>query len=355
MVYHHCTLPFLASLGILDDCLARGLAGEGLTMRRFSNGDVVHMSLGVLDGLVEHPYNLHLGQGDLGRIVLEHLQRHPGASVVWNAEFGGLAQDTDGVTVRFTTADGPAEIRAGWVVGADGARSRVRDALGLEFPGMTWAERFVATNLRYDFGKHGYGTANMVVDPTHGAIVAQIDADGLWRCTFSEDESLPVESVPERIRVFLAEFLPDDDGYELVHHAPYRMHQRVADRMRVGRVLLAGDAAHATNPTGGMGLTSGLFDAETLHEALAAVVHGSVVDTVLDRYDECRRKAFLEVASPRATQLKQLVYSTRDPAVLDGAFADLHATANDPDRTRGRFLATGAARTGSVLDVPATA
>jgi hypothetical protein len=86
---------------------------------------------------------------------------------------------------------------------------------------MTWPERF-ATNIRYDFCRHGFHDANMVLDPAYGAVVARLDEDDLWRCTFSEDDSLPLESVEDRIGAFLDAFLPDRSGYELVHYGPYR-------------------------------------------------------------------------------------------------------------------------------------
>ncbi|MFJ5034540.1 FAD-dependent oxidoreductase [Streptomyces sp. NPDC088560] len=349
-IHHWCALPFLGSLGILEDAIAAGFLGSGLTFRRFATGEHVTMAVDPLVGHVPHPYSLHLGQGDLGRIILDHLSRHPHAQIIWKADFQSLEQDENGVTVRFGTPDGDQELRAGWVIGTDGARSSVRQVLGLDFEGMTWPERFVATNIRYDFRRHGFHDINMVLDPQYGAVVARLDEDDLWRCTFSEDDSLPLESVEERIGVFLDTFLPDRSGYELVHYGPYRMHQRAASSLRAGRVLLAGDAAHSTNPTGGLGLTSGLFDIETLGEALPAVIKAEVSDEVLDRYSARRRAAFLDIASPAASQFKQLVFGTSDEKVFDAFFADIHQVAADPERMRAQFLAFGESRTGSVLD-----
>jgi len=77
--------------------------------------------------------------------------------------------------------------------------------------------------------------------------------------------------------------------------------------------LLAGDAVHATNPSGAYGLTSGLFDAFGLFEALAAVVRGDVDDAILDRYAEERRRIFLEVVSPAAVDNKRIIFDTADP------------------------------------------
>jgi len=114
-------------------------------------------------------------------------------------------------------------------------------------------------------------------------------------------------------------------------------------------VLLAGDAAHVTNPTGGLGLTSGLFDSYVLSEALAAVVHGDIGGEVLDRYSEQRRTAFLEYASPTASAFKQLVYHSGDPAALEPALAGLRMAATDPALQRQQMRVSQPLETPSLL------
>jgi len=205
----------------------------------------------------------------------------PDAAIHWRTAFAGLEQDDAGVTVRATSPEGQVELRAKYVVGADGAGSAVRKALGLAFDGMTWPERFVATNLHHDFESGGYWQSTMVVDDEWGAVIVKITREGLWRCTYMEDASLPEATYVERIPAAYRHLLPGEGGYELVQSSPYKMHQRCAETFRKGRVLLAGDAAHVTNPTGGFGLTTGLFDAYSLWPTLAAVI--------LDEYTEPHR------------------------------------------------------------------
>lgn len=344
-VYQWCVLDYLAELGVLADAEERGVRGRGLGMRRFDTGQRIRRSASVLDGYVPHPYTIHLGQDKLGEILLAHLRRYPNASVVWNTEVTGVRPDPHGVTVHTTSAVGPGELRGGWVIGADGARSVVRQSLGLDFDGLTWPERFIATNIRYDFQAYGFDDGNFVADQRTGAVVVVLSRDGLWRCTYQEAADLPVETIPERMASFFATFLPGTKDFELVEWSPYRMHQRSASRYRVGRVLLAGDAAHATNPTGGLGLTSGLFDSQALCGALAAVIHGETGHEVLDRYDEVRRRTFLAVASPAATAYKRLVFGT-DPAGLDAIFAAI--AAEDEPAQRANLLAVARLRTPSL-------
>jgi 2-polyprenyl-6-methoxyphenol hydroxylase-like FAD-dependent oxidoreductase len=343
-VYHWSVLEGFERLGILADVEARGLLKQDYEFRVFESGETIPYSIGAIADETPHAHNVHLGQHELDAIALEHLERLPGARVVFGARVTDLAQDRGGVTVTASAPDGPLELRADWLVGADGGRSTVRRALGLSFEGFTWPERFVATNVRHDFDRHGYALATFQIDHVHGAVIVKLDETGLWRCTYSEDASLPEESVSERLPGHYAALLPGDEGYELASHAPYKMHQRAAERFRVGRVLLAGDAAHVTNPTGGLGLTSGLFSAFALYEALAAVMQDGADDAVLDAWAEERRRLFLELASPAASELKRLIFSEADPERRREDLEGIRRWTTDRDLLRERLRFTAKLR-----------
>ena len=343
-VYHWTVLEPFERLGILADVEARGLRKQDYAFRVFETGETIPYSIGAIADETPYAYNVHLGQHELAAIALEHLERLPGARVSFSARVTDLAHDRGGVTVAVATPDGPLELHAGWLIGADGGRSTVRRALGLSFEGFTWPERFVATNVRHDFDRHGYALATFQIDHVHGAVIVKLDDTGLWRCTYSEDASLPEETVSERLPGHFAVLLPGDQGYELASHAPYKMHQRAADRFRVGRVLLAGDAAHVTNPTGGLGLTSGLFDAFALCEALAAVLLDGADEAVLDAWAEERRRLFLELASPAASELKRLIFSEADPERRREDLEALRRWTSDRDLLRERLRFTAQLR-----------
>jgi 3-(3-hydroxy-phenyl)propionate hydroxylase/6-hydroxy-3-succinoylpyridine 3-monooxygenase len=236
------------------------------------------------------------------------------------------------------TPRGPERIRAGWVIGADGAASTVRRQLGLDFDGMTWPERFVATNVYFDFEQHGYARATFLIDERYGAVIAKLDNSGLWRCTYMEDASLPEESVRERLPRVYEAILPGAE-FTIDRATPYRMHQRSASRYRVGRVALVGDAAHVTNPTGGLGLTSGLFDCFALYPALAAVVLRGVDASILDRYSDSRRDIFLNRISPQAVANKRLIYHANGGGQqLEEALVGLRRLQTDPEFVLQRLL-----------------
>jgi 3-(3-hydroxy-phenyl)propionate hydroxylase/6-hydroxy-3-succinoylpyridine 3-monooxygenase len=342
-VHHWAVLDGFARLGILDDCLAEGFAKQDYRNLVKSTGETIDFDMKVLEGRVAYPFNVHLGQHLLTRIVRRHFKRLGVAE--FGTRFTGLAQDADGVTLFAEAAEGPREYRARWVVGSDGAASPVRKALGLAFDGMTWPERFVATNVRGDFAAHGYARATFVIDAEYGAVIVQIAPDGLWRFTYKEDASRPEKSYRERMPRVFAEMFKGEGEVTLDASAPYRMHQRCAERFRRGRVLLAGDAAHVTNPTGALGLTAGVFDAYALTPALAAVLDGAG-DAILDRYDALRRENFLTMVSPRATANKQFVFHANGGgAALEAGLAELRRMRDDLDVRRERLMFLGALET----------
>src|SRR6266702_787976 len=292
--YAWSILPALQLCGVLDDMIAAGHIVDDRCWRIFKTGETIVYNHDAVRDITDRPYSLTLGQDLLARVVLQHLQRYPNVNISWGTKFTGLTQTSDEVIVAAERAGAPVELLAHWVVAADGGRSAVRKAVGLTMDGFTWPQRFVVTNIYYDFEKYGWNSGYLV-DPVYGAVVYKINLEGLWRFTFAEQATQPLETVMERIPRFIETILPGDKKYELALHTAYNMHQRTAATYRVGRVLLAGDAAHITNPTSGFGLMGGIYDSFVLSEALAAVVHGDAADEILDLYSELRRKVYLEV------------------------------------------------------------
>ncbi len=340
-VYFWSVLDGFERLGILDAAEAAGVRKQDYTYLVRRTGERITFSMDVLAACTARPYNLHLGQHHLAGIAMKRLQSLPHATIRFGTRLERLQQDADGVTLSVMTERGAEQLRAGWVIGADGAGSTVRRELGLPFEGMTWPERFVATNLYYDFERHGYARATFVIDDRFGAIIAVLDRRGLWRCTYMEDAALPEESCLERIPQAYAAILPGQGPYELERASPYRMHQRSAPRYRIGRVVLAGDAAHATNPSGGLGLTSGLFDSYALYPALAAVILDGADEEVLDRYSAERRQVFLQRVSPQASANKQLIYHANGGGRgLEEALSGLRRLTTDPDFLLQRLMFT---------------
>ena len=339
--YAWTILPGLELFGLLDDMLAAGHTIDERCWRIFKTGETIVYNHDAVRDITSRPYNLTLGQDLLAKVVLQHLKRHPNVRIHWGTKFTGLRQTSNNIIVTAESAGAPAEFVANWVVAADGGRSAVRKAAGLTMDGFTWPQRFVVTNIYFDFEKYGWDSGYLV-DPVYGAVVYKINLEGLWRFTFAEQTTQPLETVMERIPRFIETVLPGDKKYQLALHTAYNMHQRTAATYRVGRVLLAGDAAHITNPTSGFGLMGGIYDAFVLSEALAAVVHQQAGDEILDRYSELRRKVYLEVTSPVSTESLRLVFNSADGDRLNKDLALLRDRKNDAAAMR-KFLSVPAA------------
>lgn len=308
-VYYHTTLSVLKKLGLLDDAEAIGLQSTAFNMRWPETGEIMRADMrDTPEAGQEIDHNLHFGQHLLADLAMEHLARIPGTEVLWNHTVKAMAQSGGKARLAVDTDEGELWFEADWIIGADGARSMVRKLLGLEFEGFTWPERFVATNIDYPFEDLGYATANMVVDPVNWAVIARLGRENLWRVTYGEDGELPESTILQRLPERFAAILPDPAiPYRVDNFSPYRVHQRCAPRFRVGQVLLAGDAAHACNPCGGLGLTGGVLDADALADVLGAVIAGRAADAVLDFYAEERRRVFQEVTSPMSMNFKRLL------------------------------------------------
>jgi 2-polyprenyl-6-methoxyphenol hydroxylase-like FAD-dependent oxidoreductase len=349
-VYHWSVLDGLERLGIFEEAKAMGFLKQDYTYLVHKTGERIRYSLDALEGHTRHPYNLHLGQHQLAEIALRRIRKLSNTAVSFNTRVVNLRQDKAGVSVSVESPSGPEELRARWVIGADGAGSTVRQLLDLPFEGMTWPERFVATNVFYDFERYGFARTTVVVDDQHGAIIAKLNNEALWRCTYMEDAALPEATFMERLTEAFTVLLPGKGEYKVDRAKPYRMHQRSAPRYFVGRVVLAGDAAHATNPTGGLGLTSGLFDSYALYPALAAVILEKADDEVLDRYSQARRDIFVNRASPQAIANKQLVYHANGGGTkLEESLQTLRRYPTDKDFLRERLMLTKSLESPSLL------
>jgi 2-polyprenyl-6-methoxyphenol hydroxylase-like FAD-dependent oxidoreductase len=177
----------------------------------------------------------------------------------------------------------------------------------------------------------------MIADGAEWAVVARLDkVPHYWRVSYSESSELTEEErlarIPERYRRWMSE-----PTWQLDRANSYRVHQRSASAYRIGRVFLAGDAAHATNPIGGMGLTSGIQDASTLAQSLTAVINGHAAGDMLDWYAYERRRCFIEVANPSAIEFKRRAQET-DPARRREDQANFEAMERDREIKRGALM-----------------
>lgn len=323
MTYTDPTMQLMDRLGILDAAEKVGIQNRHINFVWPQDDLVITIDTVKAEPDRVHPHNLQFGQEALGQIAMDALLKLPNTSVHFNHRVKALSQGEHHATVTVDTPDGEKTLRAKWVIGCDGASSTVRKLLGLEFEGHTWPERFIATNVYYDFNARGWANVHMICSGTEWGLVAKINNDkgGLWRVTFPESPDLPLEGLEDRIRNHhYKRILPDDGEYEIKSFAPYRVHERTSPTYNIGRVVLAGDAAHICNPCGGRGLTGGIMDVGRLLDAFEAILKGADARSELDAYTHDRRKEFLEVSSPFASMMKAMwERSDRDAQKKDQA------------------------------------
>jgi 2-polyprenyl-6-methoxyphenol hydroxylase-like FAD-dependent oxidoreductase len=304
LTYTPVVLEVLNTFGVLDAARAVALQCGRVEWEFVDNGHVLEVDVSALGELSPFPFNLHMGQDVLAKLILTELERYSCASVRWNARLDSFRQDASGVVAQVDGLQGPETIPADWLIGADGARSTVRRMTGMEFEGFTWPDRYMATNINYDFAKRGYAPARFIIDPVNWALVARVDRGPLWRVTYGESAELPEETAVNRARGRLEHFTGTPD-FEIVHAAPYRVHERAAECFRDGRVFLAGDAAHIVNPLGGQGLVAGILDARMLVDSLAGVIQGRYPDDALDHYATERKLMVTRAIRSSAAAMKR--------------------------------------------------
>jgi len=338
--FHPSTLDMLDDLGLAEALVATGLVAPRVQYRTRHDGVIAAFDFAAIADLTRHPYRLQSEQHNLTRIIDGKLAGDPSYRIEFDRRVVGARQDADGVTVTLARQDGTTEERRGrWLIGADGARSEVRKALGVEFEGFTWPERFLVVGTTFDFqaAVPGLDAVSYVADPTQWHFYLQIP--GMWRMMFPIAPEVSDETATSRefAKATLATVQPTVRDDHIVHVTLYRVHQRVAKTFRAGRAFLAGDAAHINNPLGGMGMNGGIHDAINLTERLARVWRGEVGDAELDRYDLQRRLVTLEYVQKHTIANKRNL-ETADPAEQARFRAELRAIAADPAKTRDYLM-----------------
>ncbi|MFF3412374.1 FAD-dependent oxidoreductase [Streptomyces sp. NPDC002742] len=238
----------------------------------------------------------------------EVLQRRAlglGVTVERGAEVFGLAQDGSGVTLQVRAGGGEWEESADFVVGCDGAHSAVRELAGIAFRGRTYPIAPILADVRL---RQPPPDDVLIMSGGGGVTVSVPYGEGLYRIAVARrDRPWTREPVTlDELRETLTDALGFDPGpHEPEWLARFKIHQRIADQYRTGRVLLAGDAAHLHSPLGGQGLNLGIQDAVNLGWKLGAEVQGWAPAGLLDTYEAERRPQAERIlrATDRATWL----------------------------------------------------
>ena len=287
-VVHARTLEVLEPLDLASRLVERGLKAQQFTIR---DRDRILVPIAFDQLPTKYPYTLMISQA-----VTEHILRarlnELGGQVLRPLQLVDLAQEASGVSA--TLNDG-SRLRARYAIGADGMHSTVRERAGIGFEGGSYEESFMLADVRLS-GSVSLDEVILYFSPAGMVVVAPLPG-GIHRIVAT------VANAPEQPEAADVQALLDARGprraravvQEVVWGSRFRIHHRVADRYCVGRIVLAGDAAHVHSPAGGQGMNAGILDAVRLSEALVGALAGDA--SALDRYGLERRPVAQKVVA----------------------------------------------------------
>jgi 3-(3-hydroxy-phenyl)propionate hydroxylase len=332
--FHPPTLDIIDSLGVGEALVARGRKAEIFEMRHHESGDRALFDLFSIRDATHHPYRLQVPQDVYCELALAALATRD-VDVAFGECAQSLVQDDNRVSV--TTNSG--EIEADWLIGADGSASAVRESLGLDYGGMTYTHSSALVTTPYEFHEALPELSNIAYCWSERGPFSLLRLKDFWRVSlYPQVRALGEAADEERVRDWLAYIHPGARDAELLDIRPYRVQERCVDRFRVGRVFLAGDAAHLNPPSGGMGMNGGIHDAMNLCSKLLRVIDGAD-PALLDRYHRQRHTIVSQRIIPQASanRGRMGVRETENQLELLRRFQEIAA---DEDRCREFLLRT---------------
>lgn len=277
------TLELYRSLGLAGEALALGTQVRQVHLLREGH-ELTSFSLSEMgEGLSPYPFLLTLAQDVHEAFLLRRLEAM-GITVEWGTTCSSIRPDEDAAIADLTRGGAVETVQAAWLVGCDGAHSVVRKSLGVGFPGGSNDGLFYVADVDTDqpstdvfasFGEESF------------ALLFPVRTTGTQRLIGMVPPHLDAQATFEQLRPTPEHLLGLKVG-ALHWFSTYHVSHRVAERFRVGRVFLAGDACHVHSPVGGQGMNTGIGDALNLAWKLAHVIQGRASDAVLDSYEQER-------------------------------------------------------------------
>lgn len=283
MGLHARTLEFYRQLGFGDEVVERGVIADTIHFRA-GNRDVSSLSLADMGaGISPYPFMLAFPQDEHEPFLVDRL-RECGVEVQWGATLMNLTDHGDSVEAVVSDAAATEGATFAYVVGCDGAHSRVREILGIGFGGGSSEGLFYVADASVD----GVGGADIYLGlrETGLALKIPVRSSGTQRLigVVPPDLKAKADIDVDDLRAHIEYLLGIDVG-DVNWFSTYQVHHRVADRFGRGRVFIAGDAGHIHSPAGGQGMNTGIGDAVNLSWKIAEVAHGRAEGALLDTYE----------------------------------------------------------------------
>ncbi|KAK5113645.1 hypothetical protein LTR62_003272 [Meristemomyces frigidus] len=315
--YGSPSIKLFRQVGILAEIRRDGYMPEKICWRKLSGERITGYDRSLLhDGGLDGDGLTVYWVGRLCALLERELKSRAGISVSWGHKVTALKCGLDPRDSSSSVAvEGPngqiTTLTADYVVGCDGGNSTIRRLMfgPRNFPGFSWDVPIVATNTMIDLDKFGWEDTQFIVHPEHWFMAARIQphpdpAQNIWRISYGEKAGLTNEELMARQETKFSQMLPgcpQPRAYKILSKSPYRVHQRCVTKMRMGRVLLAADAAHLCNPFGGLGLTGGIVDVGALCQCLSGIHSGVCDDDILDIYCSVQRGKWHDIINPVST------------------------------------------------------
>jgi 3-(3-hydroxy-phenyl)propionate hydroxylase len=336
--FHPPTIEMMDEIGIAEDLIRQGLKAPVYQYRDRQSGDRYEFNFAELAEDTPFPFRLQCEQYKMAGLLASKLESHPQADMRFRHRINSFSQQDTGVVVHVETPHDIKQVRADYLIAADGASSIIRKWLGVEFDGFTYPEKFLTLSTKIPLEDYfeGLSLVNYVADPTEWVVLLRVPS--VWRvlvpATGIEDEELLSDE--NKTKVF-NRLIGIGEEVETYHRTIYNVHQRVAEKFNHGRVLLVGDAAHLNNPLGGFGMNSGIHDAECLGRALVSILkEGADAEPLLEAFDAERRAITHEFIQRQTIRNKKML-ETNSAKAQKGYAAELKAILAD-DRRRREFL-----------------
>jgi 3-(3-hydroxy-phenyl)propionate hydroxylase len=339
---HPATLELFERIGLYDRLEPRGIIAPLFHYwDRREHQLIAEFDHALLREDTRFPYVLQCERIKIVEEALKLAKAHPNIEVRLSTTFTGFTQAGEAVTATLTNPAGECEfVNGAYLVSAEGARSVVRKQLEIEFEGFTYPDRTLNIEVAYDFRKHGYTERNYISDPEEWSNLFHWKGPpDRWRIHFPVEPETEETTLTrtEALQARLQRFLPTGKPFDIVASNLYVVHQRVAQKFRIGRAILAGDSAHVNSPIGAMGMNCGIHDAFNLAEKLTRILRREAGEDVLDRYERQRRHVALQHTQAQTIRNKRLL-AEQDPAVRERNHAELRRTAEDPKLARAFLL-----------------
>ena len=341
---HPATLEMFDSIGLYEKIEPRGFRAPVFHYwDRKGPSRIAAFDHILLKNDTKFPYVLQCERIKIVEEAMKMAEANPLVTVMMSTTFESFEQTANGVVAHAVRADGEAvRLEGSYIVSTEGARSLIRRQLDIEFEGFTYPDRTLNIEVVHDFRAHGFADRNYISDPDEWSnLFRWAGPPERWRVHFPTDPDDDPDEVcrPDAMQARLQKFLPSSSDYDIRGSNLYTVHQRVATTFRMGRALLAGDAAHVNSPIGGMGMNSGIHDAFNLAEKLTKVLRGEADDSLLDRYDRQRRQIAVKHTQAQTIRNKKLL-AEKDPAIRAKNQDDLRRSAEDPKLAREFLLRT---------------